>query len=293
MSPSLDLMSLLKQAYEQAYDYHGHLELDLESFTLHLLSMIEKRDQAGSDEAAPISFLKRLHTDDLYLTLACSLRSERAWERLDYLYRDQIKKLAHVVCRKRDLADELANSTLTHLFLCDQAGHRRIASYQGLSSFTNWLAVIIHNRAIEERNSFANKFDQVDVTMDIEDVFGMEKIEKNIRSEKYKDMVNQALRKASQALSDSERWFLTLKYEERVRVKKIAEMAQLSSPTVTYHIQQAQTKLGKEIRSVLKKEYHLNELALKECIEDVFENPAYSLLNLLSTGLVESRTRKR
>jgi RNA polymerase sigma-70 factor len=275
-------MSLLKQAYELAYAYHGELGLDLQSFMSQLLSMIEKRNQTTPVETVPISILRQLHTDDLYLTLACSLLSEAAWERLDYLYRDRIKKLARVVCHKRDLADELACSTLTHLFLADPAGNRRIASYQGLCSFTHWLAVVIHNRAIEEQNSFANRFDQVDFSTDIEDEYGMVKIERSLRNEKYKFMVNQALRKASHALSDSERWFLTLKYEEGVRVKKIAEMAQLTSPTVTYHIQRAQTKLGKEIRSVLKKEYHLNELALRECIEDVFENPAYSLLKFLS-----------
>jgi RNA polymerase sigma-70 factor (ECF subfamily) len=283
MSSSPDLMALLKLAYEQAYAFHGDLELNRESFINHLFAMIEKHHRTTSAEAVPVSLLKRLHTDDLYLTLACSLHNEGAWERLDYLYRDQINKLAHVVCRKRDLADELARSTLTHLFLADPAGHRRIASYQGLCSFIHWLAVVIHNRAIEEQNSFAHRFDQVDFTTEIEDASGLVKIERSLRNERYKIMVNQALRKACQALSDSERWFLTLKYEEGVRVKKIAEMAQLTSPTVTYHIQRAQAKLGKEICSVLKKDYHLNELALRECLEDVFENPAYSLLNFLST----------
>jgi RNA polymerase sigma-70 factor len=279
---SVDLLSLLQQAYAKAYAYHGDLELDRECFMKHLVSMIEKHDPTTSDEAVPIGFLKRLHTDDLYLALACSLPGERAWERLDYLYREQIKKLAHAVCRKRDLADDLANSTLTHLFLSDQTGNRRIATYQGLSSFTHWLAVVIHNRAIEEHNSFPKKFDQIDFTTDIEDAFGTERIERSVRSQKYKLMVTHALLEASRALSDSERWFLTLKYEEGVQVKKIAEMAKLRPSTVTYHIQRVQEKLGREIRSVLKKDYHLNSLALKECIEDVIENPAYSLLNVIS-----------
>ena len=66
-------------------------------------------------------------------------------------------------------------------------------------------------------------------------------------------------------------------------MKDLAEMVKLDPTTVAYHIQRAQERLRKEVYSILKKEYNLNELALKECIEEILTNPAYSLLDLMKS----------
>jgi RNA polymerase sigma factor (sigma-70 family) len=176
----------------------------------------------------------------------------------------------------------MAQDTLTHLFLTDKTGKRRIASYQGLSSLANWLATIIHHRTIEEWKSPFHYFEPIEAIPDIADETSIRKIESATRNNRYNQMANDSLRKACRILNERDRWFLILRYEEELRVKKIAEMAKLDPTTIAYHIQQAQEKLRKEVYSILKREYSLQETAIKECIEEILGNPAYSLLNLMN-----------
>jgi RNA polymerase sigma-70 factor len=278
---SVDLLPLLQQAYAKAYAYHSDLELDAELFRNQVLAIIAKHRPAESTNSAPVNMLMRLHTDDLYLTLACAQAGEEAWERLDSLYRGDIKRLAYGLCGNRHQAAEMAQDTLTHLFLTDKAGKKRIASYQGLSSLANWLAIIIQHRAIEVWKSPFHHFEPIDMFFDVPDEVGTQRIENATRSKQYSQMANDSLRKACRVLNERDRWFLTLRYEKELQVKKVAELAKLDPTTIAYHIQRAQEKLRKEICSILKKEYNLNEFALQECIEEIIANPAYSLLNLM------------
>jgi RNA polymerase sigma-70 factor (ECF subfamily) len=198
------------------------------------------------------------------------------------LYNAHIKKQALTFCRQRDIAEEIADSTLTYLFLSEHNRPRRIASYQGLSSLSSWLSVVIHNRAITEQCSIKNNFDRIEEASLVESLCSTDSLETAIRCSRYKHIVLDSLGNACRTLSDYERWFLTLRYEEGLKVKQIAELAKLTSPTVTYHIQRAQEKLRKAIRYVLITEYGLNEMAIRECIEEVLENPIYSLLNVIT-----------
>jgi RNA polymerase sigma-70 factor, ECF subfamily len=272
---------LLEEVYAKAKTYHNNFELNAEWFKSQLLAIIEKQSQTASGESAAIDILKRLHTDDLYLTLACAQSIDRAWERLDSLYSRYMQKQALKVCDNHQQASDLGQDTLTHLFLPDKKGKRRIASYQGLSPLTNWLAIVVQHRAIEEWKSPFNQFESLDADLDKPDESSIQRVESATRSNAYRRMANDSLRIACRVLSERDRWFLTLRYEEELKVKKLAEMANLKPQTVTHHIQHAQEKLRKEICSVLKKEYKLNEQALKECIEEIVTNPAYSLLNLM------------
>jgi RNA polymerase sigma-70 factor len=280
---SQSLLCSLEEVYAKANAYHNNLELDAELFKSQMLAIIEKQCQTASIESAAIEMLRRLHTDDLYLTLACAQSIDTAWGHLDSLYRSYMIKLAFAICDNRHQAAEMAQDTMTHLFLLDKAGRRRIASYQGLSPLPNWLAIVMRHRAIEEWKSPANQLETLDKIIDKPDDSSFQRIENARRRNTYSQMANDSLRKACRVLSDRDRWFLTLRYEEELRVRKLAELANLTPPTVTYHIQCAQEKLRKEVCSILKKEYNLSELALKECIEEILANPAYSLLDLMKS----------
>jgi RNA polymerase sigma-70 factor len=278
---SQSLLCSLEEVYSKAYAYHNNLQLDARLFKSQVLAIIEKQCQTASIESAAVDILRRLHTDDLYLTLACVKSIDVAWEYLDSLYRSYMIKVAFTICGNRHQAAEMAQDTLTHLFLLDRAGKRRIASYQGLSPLPNWLAIVMRHRAIEEWKSVTNQFEPLETVIDKLDDSSSQRIENATRRNTYSQMATDSLRKACKVLSDRDKWFLTLRYEEELKVKKLAELANLTSHTITYHIQCAQEKLRKEIYSVLKKEYNLNEQALKECIEEIITNPEYSLLNLM------------
>ena len=272
---------LLPEVYAKANTCHNNLELDADLFTSHLLAILDKHKQSLTIHLAPVDWLRKLHTNDLYLALACAQSSDTAWERLDRLYHGYMRKVASAICGNRQQAEEMVQDTLTHLFLTDKTGKRRIASYQGLSPLTNWLATVMKHQAIEEWKVLSQQVQSLDTVLDMPEEISLQRIESATKGNKYSWMVNDALGRACRVLTDRDRWFLILRYEEVSPIKKIAEKANLDPTTVAYHIKQAQEKLRKEIYSIFKTEYKLNELALKECIEEILTNPAYSLLPLL------------
>src|ERR1051325_4920520 len=76
------------QAYRQAQSLHGDLSLDYDSYVDYLFPIITKYLGDQPQDLLVLKFVSELHTDDLYLTLACARRSKAAWERLQRLFGD-------------------------------------------------------------------------------------------------------------------------------------------------------------------------------------------------------------
>jgi hypothetical protein len=85
---------LLEEVYAKAKACHNNLELDTELFITQVLVTIEKQHQAEAMNLTSGDILMKLHTDDLYLTIACAQSIERAWERFDVLYHNHMKRVA-------------------------------------------------------------------------------------------------------------------------------------------------------------------------------------------------------
>jgi RNA polymerase sigma factor (sigma-70 family) len=283
MSPfsSQKLISILEEVYAKAKIHHNNLHLDEEVFMSQVIFIIQKHQESPT-VASAVAVLKWLHTDDLYLTMACAQSIEAAWERLYALHRGFLTILAKRICGNRQQADEITQDTYTHLFLIDSTGKRRIASFQGLSSLSSWLAVVMQRRALDDIKSPFHQFEPIEVVIDFPDDQSTQRIEQASRSNRYSRIVNDSLRKACHRMNDRDRWVLLLRYEEGLPVKRIAETVHLKPQTITFHIQQALERLRKELYLILKIEHNLNENVLEECLEEVITSPAYSLLNLIA-----------
>jgi RNA polymerase sigma-70 factor len=241
---------LAARAYQIAFTLHGDLSLLLKPYIGHLVAIVNKRLGESPSEGAAFAFVNRLHTDDLYLSVACAHQSESAWNRLSALYGKRIDKIATSVCRRRSVAGELAESILGHIFLPDRSGRSRIASYDGLSSLLTWLRSVISHKATKEGHRKSNSFESLDGRPDIADFTVVPVIETDFRAAKYELLIKDSFMRASNSLTAREHFILALRYKERLQGAEIARVLGVHASTVTRQLQQVHEKLHNQVAAV-------------------------------------------
>lgn len=125
-APAMTLSCLAAQAYSDGYAAHGDIDLQPERFENQLWVIIEKHLGSNAPIATTLSFFSTLHTTDLYLTVACSESSDRAWMRFVTAYQRYIDRVARFVSATSDAARELAGDVMGDLFMPSRSGRSRI-----------------------------------------------------------------------------------------------------------------------------------------------------------------------
>lgn len=87
-----------------------------------ILSKIPKTTHAKIAERELTHVLSQLHWRELYLTTACALGIEAAWETFHLQYRSTVLKTAMRSASNASEGQEMADSFLSELFLPSQAG---------------------------------------------------------------------------------------------------------------------------------------------------------------------------
>lgn len=283
-APAMTLSSLAAQAYSGGYASHGDIDLQPERFENQLRMVIEKHLGSNAPAAATLSFFSTLHTTDLYLTVACSQSSDRAWVRFVTAYQRYIDKVARFVSPTSDTARELASDVMADLFMPDKSGRSRIASFDGQQSLATWLRVLMSNRATNLRMLKWNTREPIERLSDVADVASITRMEAAINASKYEAILEDCFKLASESLTDRERLILLLHYDDGLRLFEVARTLDVHPSGITRQLQKTHLKLQKKIISVLTVKYHLGPAAIKECLGDLLENPAHSLLVILKAS---------
>jgi RNA polymerase sigma-70 factor len=269
----------IDRAYCAGRAAHGLL-LHQEYFESHITCVIRRNLGSDSSSSAIINFIKTLHTNDLYLALACAQRAERAWERFNTLYRKYINDLA-CFATVTNSATDLADSILADLFLPDHSGQSRIASYQGRSSLATWLRAIICHRATNERERLCNNNEGLESIQELADETALSRMNALLRSSLYSSVIRESLRCSCECLSDRERLILLLRYGDGLQLGQIGRLLGVHQSTITRQIEGACKRLREAVVEHLITEHKLDRAAIDECKADILENPCYSILSLI------------
>ena len=248
-----DLESLIAQAYSRGFAVHGDIELSLEAFSAHVNRIIAnprgqrsevkgrksesrgKRSEVGGQrsegglkknleqELDPVTELAKLHVVDLYLASACALtNSNAAWLRLEMLYRNYINTIARSVCPVHTEALDIANNMLSHLFLHDRQGQRRIARYQGRGPLSFWLAMIIKHLALNYRQLKSHESLPLETLRHAPPSSTALDIETALADDEYGEAIAESLTAALETLTEREMLVLALYVRDGLTAVEIA-----------------------------------------------------------------------
>jgi RNA polymerase sigma-70 factor len=269
--------------YRNGYYFHGDLQIMPREFKAHLWAIIGKYLEENATSNDIMRVINSLHGNDLYLAFACAKHSPQAWDRFTNSYQNYIYNLTASVTQVKSLAYELAENILADLFLPDRSGRSRIASYNGRSSLATWLRVIICHRAINEQERKFNNMTQLNDLCERADEEALRSIEMAFRSIRYQSMIRDSLKHACGKLTDRERLLLLLRYEKGLRLGQIGRLFGLHQANISRQLVRVQAKIRQSFESSLIHKYKLGQAAIDECLSEIAENPAYSILALIKS----------
>ncbi len=283
----LEFDALVASAYSEGQDRFGDLGLDLATFSARISAIIKKHLGPSPSPAEAVAFLKLLHGRDLYLATACAKCSPggsspsdefagAAWRMFESNYKTFVCDLVRFSFRPSFASQDLADNILTDLFLPDRSGCSRIASYDGRSSLSTWLRVIICNRSINASRCSANA-KSTEMQPDLPDEPALENMEMTIRAQRYASALEDSLASACRILTPRERLVLLWRYEDGMQLGDIAKLLGIHQSNVTRQLEKMQSRLRDEVVAVLSTKHRLSQPAIEECLEDIVENPRHSI----------------
>ncbi len=270
-----ELESLIAQAYSRGFAVHGDIELSLEAFSDHVNRIIAKPENQKSkgrgkksegrgkkldgrgersegrplrknaeQQSDPATELAKLHVEDLYLASACALtNSNAAWQRLEMLYRNYINTVARSVCPVHTEALDIANNMLSHLFLHDRHGQRRIASYQGSGPLSFWLAMITKHLALNHRQLKSYESLPLDTLRHTPRASTARDIETALVDDEYGEAIAESLTAALETLTERERLVLALYVRDGLTAVEIARRLNVHKSQTTRILHRVEEKM--------------------------------------------------
>jgi len=277
----LTVFEMIYDAHANSRAFHGDIGLRSDDFAAALRRVIDKHVGPTSTNSEALALCKKLYLLDLYLSLGCAQNNKAAWTRLSFLYDKYIHDVARFVCPTRDAALELGDSIAGHIFLPDRAGRSRIASYDGRCSLRTWLAAIIKNRAIDDRQLRWASNQALDCLPETADFSSLHKIDLATRAGRYETVAADTLKQAVESLSKEDRSLLASRYIENINAVDLAKRLGVHPSTVTRQLSRVQCKVRERVISILASQFLMTALAIDECLTDIAENPAHSVFQFL------------
>src|SRR5215471_7594755 len=297
LTDSIELNFFIARAHREGREKFGDLGLELSVFARRILAIARKYLGPAPSPEASLTLVNELHGGDLYLATACAQSSPEkptgcathdcgdrsiAWKCLEAAYKGLICDLVRFMYRSSYAGQDLADSVLADLFLPDRSGSSRIASYDGRSSLSTWLRVIVCNRVINAQRSRATA-NSTDLAPELPDRSAQNNIEATLRARRYRPALEDSMASACSTLTPRERLMLLWRYEDGLQLGQIARLLGIHQSNVTRQLERMQTKLRDDVITILSQKHHLSHPAIKECIHDIIENPRHgiSILDLI------------
>jgi RNA polymerase sigma-70 factor len=281
---------LVRERYRLAVSVNGDLGVDQQAFADHLRRIANRclgSQQAGLSRL--VEFVRSLHSNDLLLALGCARGNDAAWQRFCTVYRKYLADLSRRLTRYSPDPQELGDVIWVDLFLPDRSGQSRIASYDGRSSLTTWLRVVVSNRVINEHLRKGSRFSNLDRIPEPADPAALHNVESRLGRSRYGSMILKCFERASALLKPQERLILLLRYDQGLSLGEIARLHSVHQSTITRQIERIAREMRDNMISLLASEYGLDRQATDECLIVASEtiSTSISILDFLR-GLVSS-----
>ena len=142
----------VKKCYEKCTENFDTFEISLNNFTRKLKKSLKAtfgEKVFTMDEESFISYIQKIHTTDLYLTMGMSAGNEKAWEIFNQRFAPKINEFSQYYADDEDIAEDVFAYTKSSLFVkIKKTGKPKIDSYNGRGSLESWLKVIVYREVI-------------------------------------------------------------------------------------------------------------------------------------------------
>jgi len=299
---SPDLQAVVARGFSEGLSDFGDLRLDLRSYTERVVAVVTKHLGQGAERAEVVAFVETLHGRDLYLATACAREgvapthgaiagnhSSIAWRAFENAYNTFIESLVRFSFAQIVWRQDLADNMLADLFLPDSSGTSRIASYDGRSSLSAWLRVVVANRAINVRRAIGPPRPAPEELLDLPTSTNLDRV---ISVGRCEGPLFDSLTEAYKQLTSPESQLLLWRFKDNLQLGYIAQLLGIHQSSVSRRLQRIYRKLRNHVYRALSSQHGMSDAGIRECFEDVSENP-HHWLSILDSVRAGPRSRPR
>ena len=185
-------------------------------------------------------FLNSLHHDDLFLTLACSDGSERAWWEFDQQHRSYMERVARHLASTEIDAQDVIDTVYVELYgtrVVDGERVSKFASYSGRGSLRGWLRTVIWHSLVDLHRASHDEISLDEMTENVgegmahasfaqTDLGGENQMMEHLAYDNYRKTTLISIEKAFASLDPHEKLLLLYYHVENMKLREIARVVE-------------------------------------------------------------------
>ena len=186
------------------------------------------------------NFLTAILHDDLFLALACSQGSERAWWEFDQNHRSYLERVARHLASTEIDAQEVIDTVYVELYgtrVVDGARVSKFASYSGRGSLRGWLRTVIWHSLVDLHRASHDEVSLDEMTESVGEglthanfaeieLGGEGEMVDQITRQRYRKATLGAIENAFANLDDHEKLLLLYYHVESLKLREIARLVE-------------------------------------------------------------------
>ena len=235
---------LVVSLYTRCAETSPNFGVSLECFENSLSKAVRKYLFVGDNIPTPAEieqFLTELNINDLFLAIACSNSSERAWWEFDQHHRTYLERVARHLASSEMNASEVVDSVYVELYgtrIVDGVRQSKFASYTGKGSLRGWLRTIVWHALVDLHRASHDEVSLDEMTENVGEGYAQstflnpskggeaEMLDELVR-ERYRHVTFRALETSFAALDDHEKLLLLYYHVENMKLREIARIVEV------------------------------------------------------------------
>jgi RNA polymerase sigma-70 factor len=185
-------------------------------------------------------FLRQIQADDLFLALACSNGSERAWWEFDQNHRSYLERVARHLASTDIDAQEVVDTVYVELYgtrVVDGERVSKFSTYSGRGSLRGWLRTVIWHSLVDLHRASHDEVSLDEMTENVGEGFahasfaeqslgGEDEMIEQISKQRYKKATVSAIETAFGNLDAHEKLLLLYYHVESMKLREIARLVE-------------------------------------------------------------------
>lgn len=250
---------LVESLFERCAETSPNFGVTLECFESSLAKAVRKYLFAGdaNPTAAEIEqFLNELNINDLFMAIACSNSSERAWWEFDQHHRTYLERVARHLASSEMNASEVVDSVYVELYgtrIVDGVRQSKFASYTGKGSLRGWLRTIVWHALVDLHRASHDEVSLDEMTENTGEGYahstflayskdGEGEMLDEIVRERYRAVTFKALETSFAGLDDHEKLLLLYYHVENMKLREIARIVEIPTSPLRSWFQRRSTR---------------------------------------------------
>ena len=189
------------------------------------------------------NFLREIQAGDLFMALACSNGSERAWWEFDQQHRAYLERVARHLASSESNAQDVVDTVYVELYgtrVIDGERVSKFATYSGRGSLRGWLRTVIWHSLVDLHRTSHDEVSLDEMTENVGEGYtqasfaepslgGETEMLDHLTRERYRKATLSAIENSFAGLDDHEKLLLLYYHVENLKLREIAKLVEVST----------------------------------------------------------------